>query len=463
MKSKWFVLFMVALIAASSLVGCGTGNAVVPPEPTTAGETAPQDLLGSQPVDIVLWHSMSDNAGVLMDQFVKEFNEGIGAEKKITIEAVFQGTYMDSVTKMNSILQAETYNDLPDVMQVDATGKIAYASSGKAYTVDQALKDDPDYDISKILGAALTNWQYAGVQLGMPFATSTTVMYYNKDLLDQAGVTSVPTTFAEIAAAAANMPKKTADGADIWTYMGVPNTPTLANWIGQLGGYVVDNKNGTDGSATKLVCDTEGTLETFLTEWKAMYDAGALYNSAGSTTDPFVAGQIAMMTGSSSNIRSLLDKINGSFEMGVAFYPKVNAQASFGATPSGSGLFVFDKGDALKKAAAWELVKYFTSPEIQARFAAGTGYIPANSDAVESDAYKNLIAELPQFSVGIEQLSVTPAEMRSVTIGPSEAFYYAIMDSTSGMLDNGLTVQDTVAEMSTTLNGLLTEYIKANP
>ena len=47
--------------------------------------------------------------------------------------------------------------------------------------------------------------------------------------------------------------------------------------------------NGSEGTATELACIDNGALAAFLTQWKAMYDAGALINESGSA-DMFIAG-----------------------------------------------------------------------------------------------------------------------------------------------------------------------------
>ena len=408
---------------------------------------------------IVFWHSMSDEAGALIEKYVADFNATIGAEQNIEVEAVFQGSYSDATTKLNSMLSAGQNDTLPDVMQMDATGKIAYVTSGVAYTVDDLMADNADADVSTMLPAAMGNWNYAGIQLGMPFATSTTVMYYNKTVLDAAGV-AAPQTFDDIIAMAAALPETTADGNALVPYASVPNTPTLANWLGQLGSYLVDNKNGTEGTAAELACVDNGALAQFLTAWKAMYQAGALANNSGSS-DAFVTGQQVLMTGSSSNVTSNLNKIGGAFEMGVAMYPKVNADASFGATVSGSCLVMFNKADAAK-AAAWTFVQYMTGAEVQADFAKGTGYIPSNTAAMETETYKALIDANPLYSVGLSQLMETPADMRSVTVGPSADFYYAIQNCVTEMLDDDLSVEETVEIMLDELGGLLDQYNKAN-
>ena len=403
---------------------------------------------------IVLWHSMSEEAGALMDKYVQEFNDTVGKEQGIQVEAVFQGTYAEAVTKMNGMLMNGQLDALPDVMQLDATGKVSFAAAENAYTMDAALAEHPEADLSGILAPALTNWQLSGAQLGLPFATSTTVTYYNKTALEAAGFAD-PETLTDIGKMAA----LAAEGVTV--YACVPNTPTLANWLGQLGSDLVDNHNGTEGTATALDCVENGALAEFLTAWKDLYATGALAN-ANASTDEFVAGRQLIMTSSSSSIASLLGRIGEAFELGVSGYPRVNENAAAGATVSGSCLVMFDHGEA-RRAAAWALTGYLTSADVQADFARGTGYLPANAAAAESEAWQALIAEHPQYQVGLEQLMRTPDTMRSVTVGPSADFYYAIMNDISDMLDSDLSVEETVEILGDDLNGMLEQYLRANP
>lgn len=412
--------------------------------------------LGSQPVTITFWHSASDDAGLLVDKYIKEFNET--NENLITVNAIYQGQYSDATTLMKTIISAENYKELPDMMQLDATGKLDYYNSGKAFTINDAVTYFNDDIIDDYIAGAIGNWQFSGVQLGLPFATSTTITYFNKDILKAAGWDRSPDTFADIIQLSKDMKAK---GITTAVYGAVPNTPTLANWIGQLGSYVVNNKNGADATATKLECIDNGTLKTFLTEWKAMYDAGALQNQSLSTNQ-FVAGDVAILTGSSSSVNSLLSKVGGKFEVGATTFLRVNSSASFGATVSGSSLVMFDSDDSLRKAATWEFIKYLTGEEVQADFSAGTGYTPGYKASVDNEIYKNLLATTPQFSVAPQQLAKTPSSMRSVTVGPTVDFYYAIQNEVTDMLKKGATPDATVKSMEANLQGLLDNYLRSN-
>ena len=222
----------------------------------------------------------------------------------------------------------------------------------------------------------------------------------------------------------------------------------------------MDRHNGAEGIAQALDCIDNGALLTFLNAWKNLYATGALANRSGSS-DEFAAGRQLIMTGSSSNVASLLARIGDGFELGVAGYPRVNADAAPGATVSGSCLVMFDHGEA-RCAAAWQFVQYLTGAEIQADFARGTGYLPSNAAAAESQAWQTLVAEYPQYDVGLRQLGKTPDTMRSVTVGPSADFYYAIMNDISDMLESDLTAEETAELMQEDLGGMLEQYARAN-
>lgn len=458
---KLLALLMVAAMLVS-LAACGGAEAEPTSAPEVAETAAPTEapteaasLLGSQPVEITFWHCASDEAGLLMEKYIADFNAN--NEYQITVKPVYQGQYSDATKLLSTMLSGENYEELPDVMQMDATGKVTYYNSGKAYTVDQAMAEYPAENANYLEGA-MGNWQFSGSQLGLPFATSTTITYYNADLLAAAGWDRCPDTFADVVALYNDM---VAAGMTQTVLQALPNTPTLANWIGQLGSYVVNESNGADGTATELAMIENGALATFLTEWKAMYDAGALANE-GSSNDKFIAGEVVLMTSSSSNVTSIMDKVGGAFEVGVSTYLRVNEDASYGATVSGSCLVMFDSEDALRKEASWQFLQYLASADVQADFAAGTGYVPAHNDALETEVYKNLIAEYPQYTVAFDQLAATPAAMRSVTVGPTIDFYYGIQEGVSDMLAYDQTVEETVEIMDEYLSGLLFQYLQNN-
>ena len=410
----------------------------------------PAGSYAEEPVKITFWHCVSDAAG----ETLKEYTAAFEQENGIAVETVFQGTYSDAVTKMNGIIASGKPDTLPDVMQLDATGKVSYLACPIAYTASDAMRAHPGDSLSDFLPPALRNWTLSGVTLGFPFATSTTVTYYNKTVLDQYGA-EAPDTLDDIAKLREIIPE------EYTVYAAVPNTPTLANWLGQMGSDLVNCRNGSEGEADALACIENGALETFLTRWQELYRSGALVN-ANSSTDAFCAGKQLIMTSSTSSIASVLAKVGGSFTVGVSAYPRVSDESGYGATVSGSCLVLFDHGEA-RREAALALVKYLTGAEVQVDFAMKTGYIPAVLSAEESPVWQDFIRERPQYEAGQKQLAVTPDTMCSVTVGPAADFYYAIMNDISEMLDQDMPPQETAQIMREDLEGMLQQYLKANP
>lgn len=404
-KQKSFILFCLLTLCVL-LVGCKK------PAVETVLSSA---KLGDESVTITFWHCCSATDGELLNQFVADFNAN--NKYKITVVPVYQGQYSDATRVLNTVLYAENYSALPDVMQLDATGKDAYYNSGKAFTVDDAAKVLGG-DISDYFASAMSNWKFSGTQLGLPFASSTTITYYNKDLLSAAGWHRCPSTFAELAQLACDM-KDAGLGAD--AFAGVPNTPTLANWIGQLGSYVVNNENGSESEATKVVCLENGALAQFLSDWMSMYKKGGVNASYDATRNDFISGKVAIYTESTSKLSSIISSVTD-FSVGTADFLRVNDSATYGATMSGSCVVMFDNDSDIKKQAAWEFVKYLTGPEVQAIYASQTGYIPACESAINSDVYQSFLQSTPQAAVALDQIKKTPSFMKSVTV-PSTATY----------------------------------------
>jgi sn-glycerol 3-phosphate transport system substrate-binding protein len=57
--------------------------------------------------------------------------------------------------------------------------------------------------------------------------------------------------------------------------------------------------------------------------------------------------------------------------------------------------------------AAWEFMKYLTTPEVQAKWHIGTGYFAINPAAYDEDIVKAEWEKYPQFKVTVDQLQQT--------------------------------------------------------
>ena len=80
--------------------------------------------------------------------------------------------------------------------------------------------------VSKLNPANVAETTYNGKLYAMPLATNTIAIFYNKTLVQQAGITTLPKTWAEFAADA----KKTAHGSDLGFVFSGQAGPGQATW-----------------------------------------------------------------------------------------------------------------------------------------------------------------------------------------------------------------------------------------
>src|SRR5439155_27348999 len=117
-----------------------------------------------------------------------------------------------------------------------------YAKLGAFAKLDQAMPDFQKLAKAVYPGSLATNY-YKGHYYGLPLDTNTRVLMYNRDALASARITSPPTTFAALRAAA---PKLKAKGIYLFADGGTGGWNVLP-WIWS-GGVSLTNKTFTSAS-----------------------------------------------------------------------------------------------------------------------------------------------------------------------------------------------------------------------
>jgi multiple sugar transport system substrate-binding protein len=102
-------------------------------------------------------------------------------------------------TNFDSQIQTLVQNhNYPDVTEGDYFS--AYAQQGLLYPAKDVLSNP-----NNLLPVFAKQGTYNGVQYGMPFTTSSRTLFYNKKLFAKAGITTPPTTWADVQADAAKI------------------------------------------------------------------------------------------------------------------------------------------------------------------------------------------------------------------------------------------------------------------
>lgn len=174
---KRFLTLVALLISVFSLSGCSSKT---PTPGSIEGFDEGEEYLS-------IWvHSIEDTSeGGVYRKSVESFNEKYDGKYFADIEFIPRndsgGGYSD---KINASVMS---GDLPDVLTVDGPNVAAYATNGIIQPLAPLTKEEEDIYLSSIIEQGTYNDElYA---LGV--MESSVGMYYNKDILDKAGI-SVP-------------------------------------------------------------------------------------------------------------------------------------------------------------------------------------------------------------------------------------------------------------------------------
>lgn len=479
MKKKMIASVLAAALAASALAGCGAPAASTEGAGNQAGQTAAgqngldganqgstdaagQGSTGAAGQDtaaaladgttITFWHSMGGVNGEALDYLVNRFNEE--NEHGIKVEAQYQGEYDDAINKLKS---AQIGNMGADLVQIYDIGTRFMIDSGWVVPM-QELMDADGWDKSVIEPNIAAYYTVDDRLYSMPFNSSTPLLYYNKDMFGAAGVTEVPTSLGEIAEAADALVQK--GGA------GEPISLGIYGWFFEQfackqGLNYVNNGNGRQAAATAVEFDQNGAAVNTLTVWKDLYDKGyapIVGRGGDSGLADFSSGKSAMTLGSTASLKQILEDVNGKFEVGTAYFPKVNADDKGGVSIGGASLWALNNEDGARKAATWELVKFLVSPESQAYWNAQTGYFPVTTAAHEEPVFKENLARYPQFGTAIDQLHDSTPESAGALISVFPEARQVVETEIENMLNNGVSPQDTASNMAKQINKAIEEY-----
>ena len=393
---------------------------------------------------VTIWHSAQGQNATVFEQIAENFNSTVGKEKGIEIEAIYQGKANDVLTKVNA---ASGTSELPDIAMMDATAATDMNHSSYLVTIDKL-----GIDTSDILACAISSYTSEKGLLALPFNASALLFYYNRTVYNSLGLEPPRTLddFTSIISATANDSRT--------GFSGVPATFELSTFIGAQNGlsYMVDNRNGHDGGATKAIFDEEGTYRAFLEKWKNLYETGAYNPISSGVTAEFTSGRTAAMLASSSNLASVISAVDGAFEVGVAKVPMVNEQATGGTVISGGALFCFTDNRAVK-----EVLSYLISPEVQALWSEGTGYVPVSYKAIDTSSYQSFLAENPLYQVALDSLLESNPGLANVWVPSAYSIYYAFQANIMDVL-NGKDIDLAVKEMAATVNDAIAAYNSQN-
>ncbi len=366
-------------------------------------------------VEIQWWHAMGGPLGEWVNDLAKGFNE---SQKAYKVTPTFKGSYPETLTAGIAAFRA---GNAPDILQVFEVGTATMmASKGAIVPVGKVMKDsglkfDPAAYIPAVVGYYTAP---NGQMLSLPFNSSTTVFYYNKDAFKAAGLdpNKPPVTWPEVALAAA---KLKASGHKC------PFTTSWVSWT-QLESFsawhnveFATKNNGFGGTDARLAFN--GPLQVrHIQDLENMAKQGLfVYKGRNNTPDAtFPSGECAMTT-ASAGLQGAI-KSTAKFEYGVAplpYYPDVPGTPQ-NTVIGGASLWVMSgrPADHYKGIAAF--FNYLSSPEVQSASHKRTGYLPITTAAFKLTEASGFYKQNPGADVAVNQMiRKTTDKSRGIRLG----------------------------------------------
>ncbi len=445
-----------ALLLGASLVAA-TGAT-----PAGAADTCPLDALkrAKKPVQITMWHSMPRANEETLQALTDKFNSSQSAVK---VTLVNQVTYDDTFTKYKTNLET---TDLPDIVQLQTADQQQMIDTQSVLPAGVCAKAD-HYSFSDFLPRVVSYFTVQSRIYAMPFNVSSPVLFYDKNAFSKAGLdpTKPPTTFDEVRTDAQ---KLKSSGAVSQAGLGLKVDPGyVEQWLAMANKFFVNNSNGRTARTTKAVFDNATGRAIFAWMSGMVKDGLAETNpdSGTSVLDDLIGignGTHAMAIDTSASLGSIMEVLaSGAYpnvELGVGPMPGPGGKG--GVVVQGGSMYIVNKSQPEKQAAAWQFLKFLDTPESQVTWAVGTGYLPILKSVAASPQMKDFWAKNPGYKVAYDQLvrGVNNVATAGAVIGPYKDVLSAIRDAENSMFLEGKNPNAAVKSAATNATAAIIDY-----
>jgi sn-glycerol 3-phosphate transport system substrate-binding protein len=350
---------------------------------------------------VEFWHAMTGRNAENVQALADKFN---ASQKDYKVQPVYKGSYSDT---MNAGIAAYRAGQAPAIIQVYEVGTATMMSArGAVKPVYQLMAENNEKFDPKVYIPTITSYYSTsdGKMLSMPFNSSTSVMYYNKEAFVKAGLdpNKPPVTWPEFFDVAEKLKKSGMEGGFSTNWISWIQLENFAAWHNIPFGT---RNNGFDGLDTQLVFNSPLVVKHF----QKIYDlskAGVfIYGGRENKANPlFSSGKVGMHFESIGGYANF--KNTCKFDFGVArlpYYPDVPGIPQ-NSIIGGASLWVFNGKSKAEYKAVAEFFSYLSSPETQAFWHQNTGYLPITTAAYELTKAQGFYEKNPGPEVAIKQL-----------------------------------------------------------
>ena len=297
----------------------------------------------------------------------------------ISIE-IWSQPWGDYFTKIQTLWAAGDASVIPDVMFLSPIQ--SYAADGVLEPLDPFIEAS-GYDTADYWPALLEFGMYDDTIYGLPRDIGLEVLYYNKDIFDEAGV-EYPNenwTWTDLQAAAEQLTEVSSSGRVSRNALGMEGGKYQL-WVGQNGGSILDDMRNPSRCtlAEPEAVEAISFFADMMNNDLAMRDANL--SQAGGDAAVFQSGQVAMIIQNASRI-SAFNAADMNYDVAVVPIPEGGQRS---ASAGGAAWTMSSFSD--NKDAAWTFLNWLQSTEGgQAIYTSSGEILPALQSTAKSDAF----------------------------------------------------------------------------
>ncbi|WDQ97931.1 sugar ABC transporter substrate-binding protein [Devosia sp. J2-20] len=379
-------------------------------------------------VTITIWSLDDENQPAL--NLAREFSE---MDNGITVD--YRQIQFDDV--VSESMRAFATGQAPDIIAVDNPEHALFAARGAFLDITDMVANSQAIDPDNYFPGPLNSVSWDGKIFGVPKATNTIALYYNKDLFAAAGIDAPPQTWAELVEDARTLtdPANNVYGLAFSAKASEEGTFQFLPWA-QMAGGGYDNINAA------------GAVEALET-WKVILDEklaspDTLTRGQWDSTGTFNSGNAAMVISGPWELNRMLDEAK--FDWGVALLPVPEEGAPRSSAMGDFNWAIFSSSKHPDE--AFQALEYFASQDD--RLFPEFGQLPARSDiAIPETGIALKDAALKVFQ---EQLLYAQAR------GPHPEWpkiSKAIQDAIQSALTGQMSAKDALDQAASTISGVL--------
>jgi sn-glycerol 3-phosphate transport system substrate-binding protein len=408
--------------------------------------------------EVVWWHAMGGALGEKVNEIAAGFNE---SQDEYVVTPVYRGSYAETMTGAIAAFRA---GEQPHIVQVFEVGTATMmAAEGGIYPVYELMGEyadgwDPDAYLPAVISYYVSD---EGNLLSLPFNSSTPVLWYNQDALDELGL-EVPTTWEELEAAANTAVE---NGWECGMTSAWQTWVQLENFSAWHNLPFATLNNGYGGLDTEMAIDNEGVIN-HITQLKEMTENNAfVYPGREGAGQPMFLNQECVFWFNSSAGYGAINT-GADFEFGQTMMPvdtSVREEAQ-NSIIGGATLWVLRGHEEEEYAGVAEFFEYLSTPEVQADWHQFTGYVPITIAAYELSQEQGFYEENPGTDTAIKQLTLNEptGNSRGIRLGNFVQFRTVMDEELEAVWSGQKTPEQAIDAIVRRGNELLRQFEAAN-